>query len=112
MDMRASLTLACCVSPNVYCCVLPNMVVSMNPKQIVRGAIKDAGGVGVVAKHFGLARTSVYEWIDRGEVPVARAVEAERTWGVSRRALRPSDWQLCWPELASPMAAAQEPTHA
>lgn len=47
-------------------------------KSDLKKAIDDAGGVAVLAEHFGISPISVYEWISRGRVPPDRCPEIEK----------------------------------
>ncbi|MBN9475386.1 MAG: helix-turn-helix domain-containing protein [Burkholderiales bacterium] len=78
-------------------------IVTEAERNSVRGAIEAFGGVAKTARHFEVNRVSVYEWIDRGAVPTARAVAIERDSGgkVSRKEMRPRDWAEQWPDLAA-----------
>ncbi|WP_269501076.1 transcriptional regulator [Burkholderia sp. IMCC1007] len=55
------------------------------------------------AQQLGVSQGLIYQWLTgRRPVAIDKCVAIERiTAGeVSRRDLRPSDWQLIWPELA------------
>jgi len=59
---------------------------------------------------LGVAQVLVYQWhTGRRPVPLERCAEIERitNGAVTRRDLRPDDWQRIWPELAQ-----QEVSHA
>ncbi|MFY2845622.1 transcriptional regulator [Achromobacter ruhlandii] len=74
----------------------------------------DASSAAALARHVGVSPALVYQWrTGRRPVPVEHCAAIEQVTGgdVSRRDLRPDDWQRIWPELATP-AAAQEPSHA
>lgn len=76
-------------------------------------AITLLGGVSKLAAALGVAQPVVSNWRARGTKPdPAHCVGIERaTQGaVSRRDLRPNDWQDIWPELAQP--TPQEQGHA
>lgn len=64
-------------------------------------AVKIAGGRGLMAYELGVTVAAVGNWKLRG-VPIEKCVAIERmTRGaVTRRDLRPQDWQNIWPELA------------
>jgi DNA-binding transcriptional regulator YdaS (Cro superfamily) len=53
---------------------------------IIQDAINQAGGLVVLARHLGLAPSTVSEW---SRVPAERVLEIERVTGVSRHLLRP-----------------------
>lgn len=65
--------------------------------QKLRSAI-DKRGLKVSADRLGIKKSRLGNWVDRG-VPVEHCAEVERVLGVSRKVLRPDDWQLIWPEL-------------
>lgn len=50
----------------------------MKTENNVKAAIKRAGGVAVVAAHFNISPTSVYEWIHRECVPAEKCPEIEK----------------------------------
>lgn len=61
-----------------------------------------------VARALGVTTATVCEWrTGRRPVPVVHCWTIERLFGgaVTRRALRPDDWHLIWPELADKEAA-------
>ncbi len=64
-----------------------------------------------MASALGVTMAAIGNWKARG-VPVQRCVVIERlTQGaVTRRDLRPHDWQQIWPELAE-TTTTQEATH-
>ena len=49
------------------------MLAHSEAQAIVRTAIRNAGGVTKWARRFGIQRGSIYEWIERAEVPSDRA---------------------------------------
>jgi DNA-binding transcriptional regulator YdaS (Cro superfamily) len=55
----------------------------------VRLAVEAAGGVPQLAAALGLNRTGVWRW---KRVPVERAAEIEKLYGVPRAVLRPDIW--------------------
>ncbi|MGT2453756.1 YdaS family helix-turn-helix protein [Cupriavidus basilensis] len=58
-----------------------------------------------LARKVGLAPTVVYQWrAGIRPVPVDRCAAVERATdgAVTRKDLRPDDWQEIWPELAQP----------
>ena len=60
-----------------------------------------------LAEHCGVVQTAVAAWVKRGTVPPEHCALIEQgTKGeVTRKELRPDDWQRIWPELADPPAA-------
>jgi DNA-binding transcriptional regulator YdaS (Cro superfamily) len=67
-----------------------------------------------LATALGVQPPSVSDWITgKRSVPIERCVAIERATGgeVTRRDLRPDDWQAIWPELADPQQQpeAQQP---
>ena len=68
-------------------------------------AIESAGGVGKLAAAIGVGQPVVSNWRARGTTPDAVhcvAIERATKGAVTRRDLRPDDWQAIWPELAKP----------
>lgn len=53
-------------------------------------------------KTIGVSQPIMSGWVNGGSVPEKRAVQIERATegAVTRRDLRPDDWQEIWPELA------------
>lgn len=51
----------------------------------IKEALERAGGVAVVASHFGISPVSVYEWIKRGLVPADKCPEIEKLSGGAAR---------------------------
>ena len=79
------------------------------------------GSIGALAKTIGAHSPDVSRWASGGRpVPEKAAVAIERASGglVTRKELRPDDWQDIWPELAEPVdtcavqAEGQGVTHA
>jgi len=73
----------------------------------------NASSAAALARDVGVSPALVYQWrTGRRPVPVEHCAAIERfTVGeVSRRDLRPDDWQRIWPELAT--QAQQEASHA
>ena len=77
-------------------------------QQTVRAALKRSGGITKWARRFQIARTSIYEWVEKGEVPADRAVTIERESGgvAQRQELRPADFWKWWPDLPPPGSLA------
>jgi len=75
----------------------------MNPLNI---AIDKAGGVGKLALAIGVVQSAVSNWRKRGCVPIdhCASIELAVNGAVTRRDLRPDDWQKIWPELAQDLA--------
>lgn len=68
-------------------------------------AIESAGGVGKLAAAIGVGQPVVSNWRARGTTPDAAqcvAIERATKGAVTRRDLRPDDWQAIWPELSKP----------
>lgn len=64
---------------------------------------KERGRGAAIASILGVAPQQIYQWASGSrEVPFERAVEIEQaTKGeVTRKDLRPDDWDRMWPELA------------
>ena len=72
-------------------------------------AIDLCGGVGKLAAAIGISQSAVSNWRARGTSPEpvnCVAIEQATNGAVTRRDLRPSDWHLIWPELATPSKEA------
>ncbi|MCY1197228.1 putative antitoxin of bacterial toxin-antitoxin system, YdaS/YdaT [compost metagenome] len=70
---------------------------------------EDATSAAALARDVGVSPTLVYQWrTGRRPIPVEHCAAIERVTGgeVSRRDLRPDDWQRIWPELAAPAQEA------
>lgn len=67
-----------------------------------------ARGLTETARSLGVSAQRLSNWIERG-VPIDKCPAIERiTAGVvSRRDLRPNDWQDIWPELATQVATRE-----
>ena len=75
-------------------------------------AIAYVGGAGKLAAAIGVGQSAISNWRARGTVPDAlmcSAIERVTNGTVTRRDLRPDDWQEIWPELAS---QSKEANHA
>lgn len=71
-------------------------------------AIDAVGGVSALAAKIGIGPSAVFNWKARqGLVPVdhCAAIELATAGKVTRKDLRPDDWQRVWPELAAPDSA-------
>lgn len=83
----------------------------------IENAAVIAGSEKALADLLGVTKAAVWQWKQEGrKTPLEHCAEIERITGgvVTRRELRPDDWQHIWPELASqPYAqiATQEVTH-
>lgn len=64
-------------------------------------AIDLVGGVGALAKRIGVGQSNVSNWKMRASVPAEHcaAIEQATEGKVSRKELRPDDWERIWPEL-------------
>ena len=65
---------------------------------------QEYGSAVKLAKEVGVSPVQVHMWRKgKSRVPVARAVAIEKVTNgaVTRRDLRPDDWQDHWPELAT-----------
>lgn len=72
--------------------------------EALNAAIDAAGGVSMLASAIGVGQSVISNWRARCTVPSASyCVAIERATGgaVTRRDLRPDDWQSIWPELAT-----------
>lgn len=78
-------------------------------------AIEHLGGVGKLAGAIGIGQAAVSNWRARETVidPLyCAAIEAATTGAVTRKMLRPNDWQQIWPELVQTTDAATVPAPA
>ena len=67
-------------------------------------AIQTMGGLTALARSIGVSAPTVHEWKTlKRPVPVGRCIAIEHATNgvVTRRDLRPDDWQNIWPELAN-----------
>lgn len=65
------------------------------------------GSAAQLARAIGAFASDVSDWANGGRpVPVAHCAAIERATGgqVTRKDLRPDDWQAIWPELAEKAA--------
>ncbi len=58
----------------------------MTENNILRGAIRGAGGGEKLAGALGITRQAIYQW---NRVPAERVLDVEKFSGVSRHVLRP-----------------------
>lgn len=68
-----------------------------------------------MARLVGVSAPTVHEWkTNRRPVPVIRCADIIRISGglVTRQELRPNDWHLIWPELATDSPAQASTTAA
>lgn len=64
---------------------------------------QERGRQAELARHLGIKPPQVADWISQDKpVPVVHmaAIEAYTEGAVTRRDMRPDDWQRIWPELA------------
>lgn len=63
------------------------------------------GGRPAMAELLGVTPAAIGNWKSRG-VPIEQcpAIERHTSGAISRRHLRPADWQIIWPELADTTA--------
>lgn len=78
----------------------------MNSKQAIEKAAKAAGSQEKLAAMFGLQKAAVTHWKRAKCVPVEYCNRIEAATGVSRKLLRPKDWQKYWPEPVKETAEA------
>lgn len=50
-------------------------------------AVEAGGGIVNFSRTLGVSHQAVYHWQNRGYVPIERALQIERLWGVSYRRL-------------------------
>jgi DNA-binding transcriptional regulator YdaS (Cro superfamily) len=60
-----------------------------------------AVGLSVASQRIGASPQAISNWIARGQVPIrlCGTVEAALEGRVSKRDLRPADWQIIWPDV-------------
>ena len=88
------------------------MLVLHPMKHPIEIAAEVAGSEKALAVWLGVTKAAVWQWKQEGrQTPIEHCpVIEKRTLGVvTRRDLRPNDWQQIWPELA--LASPQEATH-
>lgn len=71
----------------------------------IHKAIQIVGGKSSLARAIGVSPQMVSQWVrptNPKPIPITRCVAIEQATNgiVSRKDLRPDDWQLIWPELA------------
>jgi DNA-binding transcriptional regulator YdaS (Cro superfamily) len=68
----------------------------------LENAIELCGGLSALAALIGTSSARLNNWRSRG-VPIECCFEVETATGgaITRRDLRPDDWQKIWPELAT-----------
>jgi DNA-binding transcriptional regulator YdaS (Cro superfamily) len=80
------------ISQHVYCVKYMNAIDK---------AIELAGGLTELARKIGANPNQVGNWRSRGApIDKCAAIENATQGKVTRRDLRPDDWQRIWPELA------------
>lgn len=74
-------------------------------KHPIEKAAEVAGSEKALADRLGVTKAAVWQWKQPGRrTPIEHCAAIERLCGhaVTRRELRPDDWQAIWPELAEP----------
>lgn len=74
-------------------------------KHPIEKAAEVAGSEKALADRLGVTKAAVWQWKQPGrKTPIEHCAAIERLCGhaVTRRELRPDDWQAIWPELAEP----------
>lgn len=74
----------------------------MNKETSIQKAVRLAGGVNVMAAHLDVHHQQVNQWLGGlRPVPVkyCAVIESLTCAQVTRKHLRPIDWQCYWPEL-------------
>ena len=74
-------------------------------------AAQFVGGLTVLARILEVAPPTVHEWkVGKRPVPAARclAIELATKGTVTRKQLRPDDWQKYWPDLAQAHAESTQ----
>ena len=72
-------------------------------KHPIEKAADIAGSEKALADHLGVTKAAVWQWKQPGRrTPIEHCAAIEQICGhaVTRRELRPDDWQAIWPELA------------
>lgn len=72
-------------------------------QHIIDIAARSVGNMSSLASMLGVTKAAVWQWKKDGrKVPIEHCVSIERMTNgvVTRRDLRPDDWQDIWPELA------------
>lgn len=72
-------------------------------KHPIEKAAEVAGSEKALADHLGVTKAAVWQWKQPGRrTPIEHCAAIEQICGhaVTRRELRPDDWQAIWPELA------------
>lgn len=86
-----------------------------SPGLAVKTVVDLMGSQAALARALNVSAPTVNQWI-KGRRPVPKAlspkIEALAGGTVSRRDLRPHDWQDIWPELVQPTSQPQEVGHA
>ena len=80
-------------------------------KHPIEKAAEIAGSEKALADWFGVTKAAVWQWKQEGRwTPIEHCPEIERRTGgaVTRRDLRPNDWQQIWPELVAQSKPTQE----
>jgi DNA-binding transcriptional regulator YdaS (Cro superfamily) len=69
------------------------------------------GNAVALAAALGVHKTQISNWANpKNTIPPARCVEIEKVTGVvTRKDLRPDDWETIWPELATPCSGKKTP---
>lgn len=76
-----------------------------HPIDIAAGVVGSQSGLAAL---LGVTKGAVHQWkLDGRAVPIEHCAAIEQATGgkVTRRDLRPDDWQRIWPELADQQAA-------
>lgn len=92
--------------------------IPQNPAQnaeLVDRVIRAVGSQARLASMIGVRQQTVSWWRKQTGVPVEYCTSVERATGgqITRKELRPNDWQVHWPELARKSRArtqAKQPT--
>ncbi|WP_438391113.1 transcriptional regulator [Caballeronia sp. DA-9] len=72
----------------------------------VERAARIAGGYKALGDLLGVTKGAVHQWLDeKRHVPAVHCPKIETFTGVSRKDLRPDDWNKYWPELETPRIA-------
>lgn len=71
-------------------------------KTAIEKSCQIVGGQAALARAIGVTAPAINQWLSGARpIPIERCVAIERATGgeVSRKELRPNDWENIWPEL-------------
>lgn len=85
----------------------------MVAREYIERAIRLAGSQANLARLIGVTQQTISNWKDGAVIRAefCSAIERETEGAITRRDLRPSDWQEIWPELAVQPNVAASGSH-